>query len=185
MSLVLELSKIPTGIDGAKEFEKFCEREIIGNYLDEYLHNGLPQKSTNDSQRRFDYVASIKSPWSNQYQLSSPWDIFLMNFNSRCIVFEFKNSAKPIGRTQVLLTSKYLSTNARRSVGIIIARSGFDNNAYQESDSILREYGKLIILIDANELVYEIDNVPNDKGGVQMSAFLATEVSKLLYGPNQ
>lgn len=179
MSLQLELASIPKGIEGAIEFEIFCVEKIIRTHLSEILINGHAQFYTEDSQRRYDYIASISSLIIDKIPIQNPWDIFLLNFNSRCVVFEFKNFNKKIGRSEVLLTSKYLSLNAKRSVAIIFTRSGFDTSATQEALSILREYGKLIVLISIDDLVSALDDER------LISDILNTQVLNTLYGLNQ
>lgn len=183
MNLSQLLNAIPVGIEGAAAFERFCidcfitENEDIG--FGQYIYNGKPQETTVDGQRRFDYVAAIKSPWSSPFQLESPWDVFLLDFNSRLIVFEFKNYSGPVTRNEVLLTSKYLSHSAKRSVAILITRSEVGQSAFDEAQSILREHKKLIVAVSILDL---IDALENDQ---DLNALLAERVTDFLMGLNQ
>ena len=51
-------------------------------------------------------------------------------------------------------TEKYLYSKALRSVGIIISANGYDENAYWAAKGCLRENGKLILLLDTNDLIH-------------------------------
>ena len=74
-------------------------------------------------------------------------------FKSKYVIFEFKNYNKPITQKEIYTTEKYLYAKALRSVGIIIAAHGYDENAYWAAKGCLRENGKLIILLDTDDLI--------------------------------
>ena len=68
------------------------------------------------------------------------------------IIFEFKNYSEPITQKEIYTTEKYLYAKALRSVGIIIAQNGYDENAYWAAKGCLRENGKLLILLRTEDL---------------------------------
>lgn len=182
MSLLLELDRIPVGqVRGsAAKFEKFCVEHIVGNkkYFGEVLSFGKSQNSTFDRKRRYDYVAAISSPW-NSLRLPSPWDSFLLDFNSRLVVFEFKNYSTEITRNEVLITSKYLSKQAKRAVAIIITRGQINENAIEEAYSFLRESGKLILIVPVKEIINVIDKE------YDIHSFLEEKLTDFLMKTNQ
>lgn len=96
------------------------------------------------------------------WQPKTFWGILERYFNSKYIIFEFKNYSEKITQKEVYTTEKYLYAKALRSVGIIIAANGYDENALWAAKGCLRENGKLIILLDTEDLIamneMEIDN---------------------------
>lgn len=68
------------------------------------------------------------------------------------MIFEFKNYSDQINQDQIYATEKYLFTTALRSVAIIVAKNGFNKSAQQAIKGALREQGKLILCISAEEL---------------------------------
>ena len=74
-------------------------------------------------------------------------------FNSKYVVFEFKNYSKKITQKEIYTTEKYLYAKALRSVAIIITAKGFDENAMWATKGCLRENGKLIILLTSEDLI--------------------------------
>lgn len=105
------------------------------------------QKSNNDLYR-FDLLCRIKD--ENQKTF---WSILERYFRSKYVIFEFKNYKEPITQKEVYTTEKYLYAKALRSVGIIIAAHGYDEHAYWAAKGCLRENGKLIILLDTEDLI--------------------------------
>ena len=81
------------------------------------------------------------------------WDSLITDFHSRYVVFEFKNYNEQIKQTQIYTTEKYLYKTALRSVCFLIARNGADENAQKASKGILRETGKLLIILTEEDLL--------------------------------
>lgn len=188
------LSQVPVGKNNGKYFEDFCVEEIIRAKLSNFFGYISDQNYTTDRHRRYDCCVALKSPWdsgskedqplppsaSSAYDgLEEPWDIFQLDFNTRIVIFEFKNYSKKIDRNEVLLTSKYLSRSAKRNVAIMITRSGYKKAAQEESISILREHGKLILLINIDDLVNAIDNDES------ISVVILSSYHKILIAANQ
>ena len=57
-----------------------------------------------------------------------------------------------------MTTEKYLFVKALRSVAIIIARNGADENAMLTMRGALREHGKLILCIGPDDLIKMLRN---------------------------
>lgn len=77
-------------------------------------------------------------------------------FNTKYIVFEFKNYKEKITQREIYTTEKYLYKKALRSVAIIVSREGASRNALSATKGCLRENGKLILCLsdkDLNELI--------------------------------
>lgn len=78
-------------------------------------------------------------------------------FNTKYIVFEFKNYKEKITQREIYTTEKYLYKKALRSVAIIVSREGASRNALLAAKGCLRENGKLILCLsdkDLNELIH-------------------------------
>lgn len=74
-------------------------------------------------------------------------------FNTKYIVFEFKNYNEQITQKEIYTTEKYLYEKALRKVAVIISRTGADENALKAVRGCLRETGKLIICLSDNSLL--------------------------------
>ena len=58
-----------------------------------------------------------------------------------------------VTQNEIYTTEKYLYSKALRSVGIIISANGYNENAYWAAKGSLRENGKLILLLNTNDLI--------------------------------
>lgn len=79
-------------------------------------------------------------------------------FNTKYIVFEFKNYEKEISQKEIYTTEKYLYEKALRRVAIIISRKGASKNALSAARGCLRENGKLIMCLSDQDLI-ELINI--------------------------
>ncbi|MFH0866217.1 MAG: hypothetical protein V1904_08475 [Bacteroidota bacterium] len=132
---------------GNKEFHKY---ENSCTELLKYLFNNdlellEKQKATDDKLSRYDLICRINS-------INRFWQDLSKDFNSRYIVFEFKNYKEKIKQGQIYTTEKYLFTTALRSISFLISRSGADSNAIKAAKGALKESGKLIICLADDEL---------------------------------
>lgn len=85
------------------------------------------------------------------------FDTIMHYFNTKYIVFEFKNYSEKITQKEIYTMEKYLYEKALRKVAVIISRAGADEHAQQAAKGSLREYGKLIICLSDNSLLEMID----------------------------
>ena len=110
--------------------------------------SNLYEKKSNNDLYRFDLLCRIKD--GNQ---KSFWSILERYFNSKYVIFEFKNYKEEISQREIYTTERYLYAKALRSVAIMISANGFNENAYWASKGCLRENGKLILLLTSEDLI--------------------------------
>lgn len=146
-SLISELRMCTSGREMASRYEKICQL-LLENIFSEDLALWKQQQRSNNDLYRFDLLCRIKD--GNQKTF---WSIIERFFNSKYIVFEFKNYTNPVTQKEIYTTEKYLYAKALRSVGIIIAANGYDENAHWAAKGSLRENGKLILLLDVEDLI--------------------------------
>ena len=78
-------------------------------------------------------------------------------FNSKYIIFEFKNYSEKITQKEIYTTDKYLYLKALRGVAILVSCKGASTNANKAIRGTLRENGKLILSVSNTDLLKMID----------------------------
>lgn len=146
-SLIKEMELCRAGRNTFTKCEELCCK-LLKNIFSNDLTLWRQQQNSNNDLYRFDLLCRIKE--GNQ---KSFWSIVERYFNSKYIIFEFKNYRNPITQKEIYTTEKYLYAKALRSVAFIISANGYDENAYWAAKGSLRENGKLIILLDTNDLI--------------------------------
>lgn len=106
------------------------------------------QRKSNKDLYRFDLLCRIKD--GNQKTF---WSILERYFNSKYVIFEFKNYSEKTTQKEIYTTERYLYAKALRSVAIIVSANGYEENAYWAAKGSLRENGKLIMLFDTKDLI--------------------------------
>ena len=130
-----------------KKYEDLCYETV--KYLFKYdLSLFRRQEKSNDSLYRFDLICKIKDN-----QTKDLWKTITKYFNSKYIIFEFKNYKSQITQKEIYTTEKYLYLKALRGVAIIISCKGADENAQKAIKGTLREDGKLILSISNDDLI--------------------------------
>lgn len=156
------LSDIEPGTESFRKYEDVCI-EILKYVLGDYLTLWKIQEPSNDGLYRFDLCCKIKSGTNQEF-----FDTIKNYFNTKYIVFEFKNYKDAIGQKEIYTTEKYLYEKALRKVAIIISRKGADDQALKAVKGSLREAGKLILcladqnLLDMVEIKKEGEQEPTD-----------------------
>ena len=141
-----KLENIIPGAQNFKQYEEFCV-DILKYLFNDTLSVWEEQEKSNDDLFIFDLICKIKSNIRNEF-LST-----LENyFSSRYIIFEFKNYTEKITQKEIFTTEKYLYKTALRTVAIILTRKGVDKNGMKAIKGILRETGKLMIVLDDNDI---------------------------------
>lgn len=130
-----------------KEFENFMEK-FIEFYFSGYIGKLKIQKTSEGGLNRYDAIAPISIGENNSYFL----DIVKNCFNCRYIIFEAKCYSGQITQNEIWRTSKYLHKSALRSVAIIITDSKCDKHCKFIQYGLLREQGKLIIVLEKNDI---------------------------------
>ena len=146
-SLIEELRMCQAGKPMARSFEVICKK-MLENIFSDDLALWKEQQTSNQDLYRFDLLCRIKD--GNQKTF---WGILERYFNSKYLVFEFKNYSDKVTQKEIYTTEKYLYAKALRSVGIIIAANGYNENACWAAKGSLRENGKLIMLLDVEDLI--------------------------------
>ena len=146
-SLIEEMRMCQPGKPMARKFEELCKK-LLENIFSDDLALWKEQQQSNNDLYRFDLLCRIKDGKQKAF-----WQILERYFSSKYVIFEFKNYEEHISQREIYTTEKYLYAKALRSVAIIIAANGVDKNAYWASKGCLRENGKLIILLDAEDLI--------------------------------
>lgn len=145
------LLKISPGNKQFQEYESICT-EILKYVLGDYLTLWGKQETSNDGLYRFDLCCKIKNGANQDF-----FDTIKHYFNTKYIVFEFKNHKDKITQEEIYTTEKYLYEKALRKVAVIISRFGADGHALRAAKGSLRENGKLIICLSDNSLLEMID----------------------------
>lgn len=146
-SLIAEMNACQSGHPSFRTYEILC-RKLLENIFAEDLALWKEQKQSNNDLYRFDLLCRIKD--DNQKTF---WSILERYFRSKYVIFEFKNHANPISQNEIYTTEKYLYAKALRAVGIMIAANGYSENARWAAKGCLRENGKLILLLDTQDLI--------------------------------
>ena len=146
-SLIKEIEWCEAGKSLARTYEVLCVK-LLENIFSEDLALWREQQKSNKDLYRFDLLCRIKD--GNQKTF---WSIIERYFNSKYVVFEFKNYSDPITQKEIYTTEKYLYSKALRSVGILISAHGYDENAFWAAKGCLRENGKLIVLLETKDLI--------------------------------
>lgn len=89
--LCSELSNIPSGKTSFRDYEKKCT-EILKYLFPTILTGWNEQLRTDDGLNRYDLVCRAKK--GNEF-----WNLLINEFNSRYIIFEFKNYTDEIKQT--------------------------------------------------------------------------------------
>jgi len=144
-ALIDELKKIEPGRESWSGYEGLCIR-ILDFLFKDQLQGWYKQLTSADGINRYDYVCKISG--TNDF-----WSFLNNHLRSRYIVFEFKNYSKKITQFQIITTEKYLLENALRKVAIIICRKGGDGNSEKMIQGAMRESGKLIMIINDDDLI--------------------------------
>lgn len=145
-SLIKELMSCKAGKRMFRTYEEICY-DILKNIFADDLALWKKQQKSNKDLYRFDLLCRIKEGNKKDF-----WAILEKYFNTKYIIFEFKNYRSKITQKEIYTTEKYLYNKALRGVGIIISAQGYDKNAYWASKGCLRENGKLIILLKSSDL---------------------------------
>lgn len=146
-SVITELKMCEAGRAGFSRYEDLCEK-ALRNVFSEDLTLWNRQQKSNNELFRFDLLCRIKEERQKAF-----WSILERYFNTKYVVFEFKNFKDKIGQDQIYTTERYLYAKALRSVAIIVAANGFSDNAYWAAKGCLRENGKLILLLTTDDLI--------------------------------
>jgi len=167
--LCRDLKAVFPGKPGWSSYEKVGV-EVLRYLFEKDLANWNTQQTTDDDLNRFDMICRVVS--KNDF-----WKNLIQSFQSRYVLFEFKNYSDPIGQGQIYTTERYLYLRGLRSVGFIIAPNGGSPQAHKAAKGALREHGKVIIILSNDDLckmitMKENGGEPNDYLSDRLDEFL-------------
>ena len=165
------LEGIEPGNDSAKKYEKLIG-EIIKILFSDKLGLFFEQSRTEYGINIFDMICKIKNNVDDEF-----FTTIEKYFNSKYILFEYKNYDDLIGQGEIHSTEKYLYKTALRNVAIIITRRGINENGRRTIEGILRETGRLIIVLN-DEDIKEMINLYNKNK--EISIILENKLDELL-----
>lgn len=142
-----KLRKIKPGKEQWRQYEEFCKTMLV-YVLGDYLALWQSQENTDNGLYRFDLCCKIKDRVNQDF-----FNTIRQYFNTKYIVFEFKNNSEKITQKEIYTTEKYLYEKALRKVAIIISRKGADENALAAARGSFRESGKLILCLSDKEVI--------------------------------
>lgn len=128
----------------AIEYESICT-DIIRFLFDGEFTQMSNQHKTKDDLFRMDLLCGIKGT-------TAFWKLLIDHYNTRFIVFEYKNYSTLLPQNLIYITEKYLFNATLRNVAIIVSRKGFSTNARSATLGCLKESGKLIIELTDEDL---------------------------------
>lgn len=163
------LQECKTGKGYERRYEEICE-EVIQYLFDEEFALFAPQHETDDNLFRMDILCSLKGN-------SAFWSWLINHYNSRFVVFEFKNYSDQLKQNLIFITEKYLFNAALRNVAIIISRKGFSKNAKRAAEGCLKEAGKLILDITDDDL---INMIKKKREGEEPADYLLEKMETML-----
>lgn len=167
--LIAELTACRYGKGYATEYERICA-EIIRFLFGAEFSQFSEQHKTRDAMFRMDILCALKGT-------TAFWQMLTHHYNTKFVVFEFKNYSKKIQQNLIYVTDKYLFNPALRNVAFIISRKGFDKHAHEAAMGILKESGKLIVDLTDDDLIKMILAKIN---GEEPSDYLLNKVELLL-----
>lgn len=143
---IRRLETLNSGKELCKDYEELMVEILKFLFKDEML-KWNEQNKTEEGLSIFDLICKIKKENSSDF-----WDMIQKYYNSKYVIWEFKNYSDPITQEQVCTTEKYLYATALRRVAIIVTRKGIDKNGRKVVKGILRESGKLILVLDDEDI---------------------------------
>lgn len=154
-SFTERLANILPGKKDFTKYENFC-LDFVNEIFQNNIEHTVVQHKNNRDLYRFDIVAALKN------NPESFWKFIYDKYNSCFILFECKNFSEQIGQDEIYSTERYLYNNALRNVAVIFSRKGANASAKQACQSVLKEHGKLILVLNDND-VRTLDNLYKQK----------------------
>lgn len=157
------------GTPGFRDFEKAASN-ALKHLFEPELKGWIEQPRSEEGMSVYDLVARITP-------VNDFWRMLVDAFHSRYVIFEFKNYAGPIGQAQIYTTERYLFKTALRNVAIVVARKGASENAIRAAKGALKEHGKLIMVISANDVCEMLNMIDV---GSDPSDFMLSQLDDML-----
>lgn len=133
------------GHAGWKEYEDVCV-DVLKYLFVPPLSEPIIQPRTHSGTHRRDAVFPNRN-WS----ASNPWGQLLQELQARMILFEFKNSAKAIGKEEVDQICSYMR-NPMGKLAILCCRRLPDRGAHFRRNTLFSDQGKVILFVTDEDL---------------------------------
>ncbi len=143
--LLYKLKNCPEGIEGWKKFEDICIEIINFVFKDSFRNYKIKIQS-----RTYDNLDIRDAIVQNTGERL--WKELRLDYDAKNIIFEFKNSAKEIGKEELIQVSDYLEKESLGRIGIIFSRKGLSKSGVEKQRSLLRDAKKLILVLNENDL---------------------------------
>lgn len=165
------LERLRAGREGnvSRRYEELCV-EIIQYLFGTEFTQMSDQHKTKDNMFRMDLICGLKGS-------TAFWKLLINHYNTRFVVFEFKNYSTTIEQNLIYITEKYLFNAALRNVAIILSRKGFSNHAYDVAIGALKEDSKLIMDVNDEDLIAMLKE---KLAGREPSDYLLTKLETIL-----
>ena len=141
-AFIAALTNCLTGQEASAEYEKLCCFILRFLFPNEFFIFS-EQHSTHDNLYRMDLQVALNGK-------TKFWRSLKNDYQSRYVVFEFKNYAKVLPANMVDLTAKYFCKDANRNVIFLISRKGLSFNARTAAMKHIRNGQLMIELTDAD-----------------------------------
>lgn len=142
--LAAEFDQTKPGRENQRKFEQTGEKAIRLLFSEQVQRWSVPVV-TEDGMNRPALVVRLMPR-------HDVWIGLTRDFDSRYMSIAFQNAAELASYGDVLAAARHLHPKAKRSIGLLIARSGADQGARRGALEVLREQGKLIITVTLAEL---------------------------------
>lgn len=163
------LNECKPGKEDEKRYEDICT-DIIKYLFETEFFQMSDQYKTGDNLFRMDMICSLKGT-------TEFWKFLMQFFNTKFVVFEYKNYTEKISQNLVFITSKYLYPSALRNVAFIISRNGLDKNAETVVNSKIKNDKMLIVDLTDEDLLVMVSLKDEGK---EPSDYLLEKVENLL-----
>lgn len=125
-------------------FEQICQ-EALEYVFEGQMDNWTKQQAVGGENNRLDALAKVTGE-----------DVFcrtlIEDFDTRYVLFEFKNYRSPVPANLVHITEKYLYPKALRATAVIISPKGLAPAARTAGQGALRDTGKLVLDLTVADL---------------------------------
>lgn len=163
------LNNCKPGKDDDTKYEEICS-DIIKYLFETEFFQMSKQHKTGDNLFRMDLICSLKGT-------TEFWKFLMQFFNTKFVVFEFKNYSEELSQNLIFITSKYLYPAALRNVAFVVSRHGIDTNSETIITSKIKDERKLIISLTDKDLLIMV--ALKDEGK-EPSDYLLEKVENLL-----
>ncbi len=159
-----------------KDYQELC-CEALKYLFEDELTLWEKQEHTDENIFVFDLICKIKNCDQGSGTRKEFWEILENYFDTKYIIFEFKDYKDKITQREIFTTEKYLYPRALRSVAIIISVCGADKNAEKAIQGVLREQKKLLLVLDNEDMIRMLYKKNNSDDA---TSILSEKLDKLL-----